>query len=162
MAIIAKVETDSGESRELYIALIGFEGLTKHGESSAVFRGFLSKEAFDAGKSFVWEKLISFKTDMAEKPGPIAFEALKNADFAPDEKLEYKQLADRLDELNAEIEKLEEDARSDPRFVEGEKNAIDLDQKSEVEAGEARLAQLLNVITEAEELSANLNAGKAA
>lgn len=73
MAIQAKVSTLFGEDRVLYIRLNNVEA-SNHGEDTLVkFRGFLSKEAFEAGSHFLWEKDISFPADIAEPLWPQAY-----------------------------------------------------------------------------------------
>lgn len=77
MAIKATTETSFGEDRGLYIRLNSMEtsnhGLTSH----ALFRGFLSKEAFQGGKSFVWERSVEFMADVSQPLWAQAYAALK-------------------------------------------------------------------------------------
>lgn len=55
MAIQGKVETDAGEDRELYIRLIDMD-INNHGKPCyGMFRGFVSKDAFENGKQCLWE-----------------------------------------------------------------------------------------------------------
>ena len=78
MAIKASIETAFGETRDLYIRLNNFEQLANHGVPAiARFRGFVSKEAFEAGKSFVWEQLVEFEADAPTDPWAAAYAAIK-------------------------------------------------------------------------------------
>lgn len=78
MAIKATLETSHGEARELYIRLNNVE-VSNHGvQASALFRGFLSKDAFDAGKGYVWELEIRFSATVDEPLWKQAYEALKS------------------------------------------------------------------------------------
>jgi hypothetical protein len=89
MAIKATVETLHGEKRELYIRLNNVEA-SNHGVTShALFRGFLSEDAFDKGKHFVWEREIQFTPDVGKPLWVQAYEALK------------QQLQDPADPLQA-------------------------------------------------------------
>lgn len=76
MAIKAKVTTPFGEDRELYIRLNNVEASNHHAASVALFRGFLSKEAFQAGSSFLWEKQIEFTPDVSKPLWQQAYVAL--------------------------------------------------------------------------------------
>lgn len=83
MAIIATVETIHGEQRELYIRVNNVE-VNNHGASaSALFRGFLSQDAFDADKHFLWEREVQFTADVSQPLWEQAYTALKtSADLA--------------------------------------------------------------------------------
>lgn len=77
MAIIAEVETKFGERRELYIRLNNVEA-SNHGVSSyALFRGFVSEEAFRAGAHYVWEQTVEFTPDVSQPLWGQAYDALK-------------------------------------------------------------------------------------
>lgn len=77
MAITAILTTSYGESRELYVRLNNLEA-SNHGlQATALFRGFISKDAFDAGKGYVWEREVSFAPDVAGNLWPQAYAALK-------------------------------------------------------------------------------------
>lgn len=77
MAIKATVTTKFGEDREVYIRLNNIEA-SNHGVTSyALFRGFLSKEAFDSGASFVHEEVIEFSADVSAPLWDQAYSALK-------------------------------------------------------------------------------------
>jgi hypothetical protein len=77
MAIQATVETSFGEERELYIRLNNVE-TNNHGVTShALFRGFLSQQAFEDGKHFVWERQIEFTPDVSQPIWPQAYAAVK-------------------------------------------------------------------------------------
>lgn len=78
MAIQATVNTEFGEERILYIRLNNIEA-SNHGVPCSVkFRGFLSKEAFDNGNRFLWEKDIEFLADVNLPLWAQAYEALKD------------------------------------------------------------------------------------
>lgn len=66
MAIKAKVTTMFGEDREVYIRLNSIEASNHGWASHALFRGFLSKDAFKAGAHYVWEKWIEFTPDVSK------------------------------------------------------------------------------------------------
>jgi len=77
MAIIMEVATPAGERRELYIRLNNAE-VSNHGvPSTALFRGFLSEEAFRAGRAFVWEEEVQFAADVTAPLWGQAYAALK-------------------------------------------------------------------------------------
>lgn len=76
MAIKATVTTPHGEERELYIRLNNVES-SNHGVAShALFRGFLSKEAFESGAHFLWEREVEFRADVSLPLWPQAYAAL--------------------------------------------------------------------------------------
>jgi hypothetical protein len=78
MAVKAKLLTDFGEERELYVRLNNFDQLANHGVPAiARFRGYVSKEAFENGSRFVWEQLIEFDGDAPDEPWKAAYAALK-------------------------------------------------------------------------------------
>lgn len=91
MAIKAKVETLSGETRECYIRLNHVDHVVNHDElpAHALFRGFVSQEAFDNRKAFVWERSVEFVPDHERPLWVQAYEALK------------QQLQDPADPLQA-------------------------------------------------------------
>lgn len=65
MAINAEIETNYGETRECYVRLNNVE-VSNHGQKAhALFRAFISKEAFEAGASFVAEIPIEFDADVS-------------------------------------------------------------------------------------------------
>lgn len=78
MGLKATGETAYGEERELYWRLNNFEQLANHGVPAAArFRAFLSKDAFEAGKNFVTEKVIEFQADVSKPMWEQAYEALR-------------------------------------------------------------------------------------
>jgi hypothetical protein len=80
VAIKTTQEASFGETRELYVRLNNLE-VSNHGVSSvALFRGYLSKEAFDAGKPYVFEKEVEFTANVALPLWDQAYAALKAAD----------------------------------------------------------------------------------
>ena len=77
MAILVKVLTVYGEERELYIRLNNTE-VSNHGvKSTALFRGFLSKDAFDAGSHFMFEKQVEFNANVTGQIWMQAYAVLK-------------------------------------------------------------------------------------
>lgn len=80
MAVKAKVMTTFGEERQVYIRLNSIEA-SNHGQPAhALFRGFLSKEAFETKAHYVWECEIAFKADVAAPLWQQAYAALKSRD----------------------------------------------------------------------------------
>lgn len=77
MAIQATVTTKYGEDRSLYIRLNNMESSNHGVASQAKFRGFLSQEAFLAGKHYLWERDVEFVADVALPLWPQAYEVLK-------------------------------------------------------------------------------------
>lgn len=76
MAVICSVETDFGEVRDLYIRVNNIEA-SNHGSPSVVlFRGFMSKEAFQGGKGYAWEKSLEFFPDISSPLWEQAYAAL--------------------------------------------------------------------------------------
>lgn len=76
MAIKATVTTQFGEDREVYIRLNSIEA-SNHGVlAQALFRGFLSKAAFESGAHYVWECGVEFAPDVSAPIWPQAYAAL--------------------------------------------------------------------------------------
>lgn len=80
MAIIANVTTQFGEDREVYIRLNNVEANNHGVPAQALFRGFLSREAFEAGAHYVWEKKVTFVPDVSQPLWPQAYAALVEAE----------------------------------------------------------------------------------
>jgi chromosome segregation ATPase len=186
MAIRATVETTFGEERECYIRLNNVEASNHGNMAIALFRGYLSKEAFEARKNYVWEREIEFQADVSQVLWKQAYSALSNVDFAPLERSQYTELSDSLEALNQEAAAVEAhlaDLRSELDAFEGPTTAEDgevINQSKEaelqtgiatdearlaklteeIEAGEERLSQLLETILPADELRAQLAAAK--
>lgn len=76
MAIKAIVPTQFGEDREVYIRLNNVEASNHGAMSLALFRGFLSKEAFQSGAHYVWEQWIEFTPDVSQPLWEQAYAAL--------------------------------------------------------------------------------------
>jgi hypothetical protein len=77
MGIIATLQTPFGENRELYVRINSAE-TSNHGVSSHVlFRGFLSKDAFEAGSNFMWEREIEMHIDVSCPLWVQAYDKLK-------------------------------------------------------------------------------------
>jgi len=80
MAVKATLVTSYGESRELYVRLNSVEA-SNHGRPAiALFRGFISGEAFNEGKGYVWEREFEFNPDLSKPLWLQAYEALKAQD----------------------------------------------------------------------------------
>lgn len=78
MAVAATMETNFGEQRQLYIRLNNVEGVNNHASPGvARFRGYVSHEAFQAGKAFVWERLVEFTPNVSQPIWPQAYDGLK-------------------------------------------------------------------------------------
>ena len=80
MAIQATVETTFGERRDLYIRLNNVEASNHGVAATALFRGFASKDAYAAGKQFMWEHAVEFAPDVALPLWTQAYSALKSSD----------------------------------------------------------------------------------
>ena len=77
MAIKALIETLFGDKQECYIRLNNIE-VSNHGSKSiALFRGYLTKEAFEKGKHFVFEKTIEFDVNVSTPIWEQAYSAVK-------------------------------------------------------------------------------------
>ncbi len=76
MAINETISTRFGEKRECYIRLNTVETSNHGAPTRALFRGFLSREAFESGAAFVWEREIEFAADVACPLWPQAYAAL--------------------------------------------------------------------------------------
>lgn len=77
MAVQVSIETSYGETRQAYIRLNNVEA-SNHGiPTCALFRGYVSKEAFEAGKAFVWERQVEFTSDVSRPLWEQAYAALK-------------------------------------------------------------------------------------
>lgn len=77
MAILSNQETSFGETRNIYIRLNNLSASNHGAKSIALFRGFLSKEAFESGKNYVFEKEIEFILDAGKPAWAQAYAALK-------------------------------------------------------------------------------------
>ncbi|EOX3456117.1 hypothetical protein ACPFUK_003332 [Vibrio cholerae] len=77
MAVLAKVVTMHGEEKELYVRLNNVE-VSNHGvQANALFRGFISREAFDNGFHYVWEREFQFTADVSKPVWEQAYAQLK-------------------------------------------------------------------------------------
>lgn len=77
MALQATLETVHGDLRALYIR-INHAQVSNHGQpASALARGFVSRAAFEAGKSFVWEQGLTFDADVSQPLWAQAYAALR-------------------------------------------------------------------------------------
>lgn len=78
MAVTVSLETPYGETREMYVR-INSVSTSNHGVSSHVlFRGFLSKEAFQGGSSYMWEREVEMDLDINAPLWTQAYDHLKN------------------------------------------------------------------------------------
>jgi len=107
MALKISTETMHGEVRDLYVRLI-VATQNNHGQpTDALFRGFLSKEFFEAGRHFVWEKEIKFQSRVNSPLWEQAYLALSaeiQQEFADGSRL----LADCTTDEDREIVRLSE------------------------------------------------------
>ncbi len=84
MAITATVTTQYGEDRECYIRLNNME-VSNHGlPAQALFRGFLSREAFKAGAHYVWETSVEFDADVSQPLWAQAYHRLAEQESIDD------------------------------------------------------------------------------
>lgn len=90
MAVINNLRALSGEDRDLYVRLIALESVpnnqpdgTLSVPAAAVFRGFISQDAFKDGGNFVWERTVEFVPKFRGDIRKEAYAALKaQPDFA--------------------------------------------------------------------------------
>jgi hypothetical protein len=83
MAITATVATEFGEDREVYIRLNNIEANNHGVKAMALFRGYLSQAAFQAGARYVWEASVEFVPDVSQPIWPQAYAVLEaEADLA--------------------------------------------------------------------------------
>jgi hypothetical protein len=77
MAVSIKLETIHGETRELYVRLNNIES-NNHGQPSiALFRGFLSEQAFRDGRHYLFEELVEVDADVSLPLWQQAYDALR-------------------------------------------------------------------------------------
>ena len=76
MAINSTIETSYGVTIPAYIRLNNIEASNHGVMANALFRGFASKEAFQSGKSYLWEKQIQFSPDVSKPLWEQAYAAL--------------------------------------------------------------------------------------
>lgn len=76
MAIIATITTSFGEERECYIRLNSVEASNHGAPAQALFRAFLSKQAFETGSHYVAEFGVEFAVDVSQPIWPQAYAAL--------------------------------------------------------------------------------------
>lgn len=77
MAVSASLPTTYGETREVYVR-INSASISNHGTMSAfLFRGYVSKEAFRSGSSFIWELEAELLANVSENPWGQAYAHLK-------------------------------------------------------------------------------------
>ncbi|ALN97537.1 hypothetical protein [Aeromonas sp. ARM81] len=79
MAVNAMVMTKFGEERELYIRVNNIESSNHGVESNALFRGYISQEAFQGGAHYVWENNVSFIADVTIPLWDQAYGELKRS-----------------------------------------------------------------------------------
>ncbi|WP_157971050.1 hypothetical protein [Pseudogemmobacter bohemicus] len=65
-----------GEDREVYIRLNNIEANNHGVPALALFRGFISRAAFEAGAHYVWEASVEFASDVTLPLWPQAYAAL--------------------------------------------------------------------------------------
>ena len=77
MAVTASLTTSYGETRDLYVRVNSLS-TSNHGvSSSALFRGYMGQEQFQAGGGYVWEFEMDFMVDVSGQIWEQAYEALK-------------------------------------------------------------------------------------
>lgn len=114
MALMIQLDSKHGLDQPLYWRLNNFEQFSNREPDGrrlpavARFRGFLSEDAFRAGKHFLDERLVEFtpssaSADMASE----AYEALKAADHTPDAALTVEALTEALEAAKRELAPLE-------------------------------------------------------
>lgn len=78
MAVNVMLKTPYGETRDTYVR-VNSVSTSNHGVSSSVlFRGYISREAFQAGASFTWEKELEMMMDVADPLWVQAYAELKS------------------------------------------------------------------------------------
>lgn len=78
MAISARIETNTGETKELYLRVITVDANNHGALSSALVRGFISQEAFDDGKHFAHEESFEFNVDVSTSLWEQVYSHLKS------------------------------------------------------------------------------------
>lgn len=77
MGIITKIETNTGEVKDLYLRVNNID-VNNHGADSLILiRGFISRDAFLAGKHFAHEESLEAKIDVEHLPWDQAYDVLK-------------------------------------------------------------------------------------
>lgn len=77
MAVMAVIKTTFGEDRECYIRLNNVE-VSNHGQkATALFRGFISEDAYKSGAGFVWERDVEFDADVTKPIWTQAYAAFE-------------------------------------------------------------------------------------
>jgi hypothetical protein len=76
MGILTTVMTLIGEERECYIRLNNMEVSNHDLPATALFRGFLSQQAFSNAAHYVWEQSVSFTPDLSLPLWAQAYDAL--------------------------------------------------------------------------------------
>lgn len=77
MAIIANVELNTGENKNLYLRVNSVQ-VSNHGvKSIALIRGFLSESAFLNGKAFMYESEIEIDLDVSLPMWEQIYEEMK-------------------------------------------------------------------------------------
>jgi hypothetical protein len=77
MAVTAKLKTSHGEERDLYVRVNSISTNNHREISLVLFRGFLSKETFQSGASYMWEKELEMHLDVSAPLWPQAYDELK-------------------------------------------------------------------------------------
>lgn len=77
MAIKFKEETVFGEERDLYVRLNSVETNNHGAKTAALFRGFLSEQAFREGKHYVFEQSVEFDADVSLPLWDQAYSCIK-------------------------------------------------------------------------------------
>lgn len=118
MAIITKLTTDQGDVRPVYIRLNSFDQVANHAVPAiARFRAFASRDAFEAGASFLWERLVSFTAnhqDAAPSLWTQAYTALQTTDFASETRMRCAELEGQIFQIEAQLAALPEPEATEP------------------------------------------------
>lgn len=77
MALKATLDTIYGETRELYVRINNVEASNHGVPAVALARGYLSQQAFDDGKGFVYETTVEFPADVSMPLWQQGYAALK-------------------------------------------------------------------------------------
>ena len=77
MAVLINLTTSHGETRELYVRLNNVEASNHGVETHALFRSYISREAFKSGANYIDEHPVSFIADVTKPLWEQAFSKLK-------------------------------------------------------------------------------------
>lgn len=78
MGLTVNIETNYGVSQAAYVRLNNMEVSNNGCKAVALFRGYLSKDAYEEGKGYLWEQTIEFDADVTLPLWPQAYAALES------------------------------------------------------------------------------------